>query len=934
MDAVRRVSSGPPTRLPTGEVTFLFTDIEGSTVRWERDPAAMQHALQRHDEVMRSAIVDAGGFVFKTVGDAFYAAFQEPAGAVAAAVLAQQRLGAEDFSAVGGLRVRMAVHTGSTHERDGDYFGQTLNRVARILSIGHGGQILLSAACEMLTAGKLPPHSTVRDLGEHRLKDLSAPERVFQLVAAELDSEFPKLRSLSVLDNNLPQQLTSLVGRDDDVAAIKGLLGSSKLVTLIGSGGVGKTRCALQVGAELLESYPGGVWFVDFAALHDPRLVANTIGAAIELQEAGSRPMLDSLVAHLRGKKLLLILDNCEHLIAEISRVAAALLHNCEGISILATSREHINIDGESLYRMPSLTVPEQTAGLTAEAAAPYGAISLFVARAQAMNQRFALSDDNAPVVAEICKRLDGIPLAIELAAARVKVLAPKALAQKLNERFRLLTGGHRTALPRQQTMRAAIDWSYDLLAPDEQRLFRALSIFAGSFAPETTAAVCADEELDEYEIFTHVASLADKSLVNVEHGADDEVRYRLLESTREYAAEKLAEAGETEAAAHRHAEAYADLAERIVAEYDSVPYRLWLPRAEAEIENVRAALAWSFGEHGGAHTGRRLAATLHRSMAGSSAQEARRWIALAIERGGDGGADLDGRLALAQAHLGGVLNQWAATLESARAAIAFFERAGNARGEADAQRWAGRALFYLGRVREGEALLEASLATHRKLGSRTIGATLRDLAVTRGAAGDVERSRRLFEEALRDFQRHEDDGNVAQTAGTLAGVEFGAGNVEAALRFAAQALAAARTLKRRRMIAWILGEMATFSLSIDAFDDARAQARESLTIARELSSALHVAYSLQHLAAVSALRPEPEDTGSRAGCERGARILGFVDVRLSELQTVREPAEEAEYRRALEQLDASLGAPRRETLSAEGASWNEDQAVWAAMAV
>ena len=920
MEAVRDGSSGSQQRLPTGEITFLFTDIEGSTVRWERAPLAMQHALRRHDALMREAIVETGGCVFKTVGDAFYAVFQHPREALEGAIDAQRRLGNADFSEVEGLRVRMALHVGFADERDGDYFGQTLNRVARLLSIGHGGQILLSHACAQRIGADLPVGSSLADLGEHRLKDLTAPEHVFQFVSDDLQRDFPKLRSLSVLDNNLPQQLSPLIGRDSEVAAIKARLNDSRLVTLLGAGGVGKTRCALQVGAELLDSFNDGVWFVDLAPTSDPALVANAIGAVFELQESGSHPMTDSLVAHFKSKKLLLVLDNCEHLIAEVSSLATAILHACDGVKVLATSREHFNVAGEALYRMPSLAVPEPTLSLSADDALAYGAVLLFVARAQAVNPRFELTDENAALVAAICGRLDGIPLAIELAAARVAVLSLKQLAERLDERFRLLTSGNRTALPRQQTMRATIDWSYDLLTAEEQQVFRIISIFVGPFAFETAAVVCADSGLGEYDVLTIVSSLAYKSLLNAESADADEVRYRLLESTRQYAAEKLAESGQHDSIAALHAQAYADLAERIVGEYDSMPYRAWAARAEAEIENVRAALHWAFDEAGDATVGQRLAATLNRLMPGSSGSEAYRWVEIAIEHTDattDG--DLAGRLALARAHLSVVLNQYTEAFAAAEEAMRRFDASTNPRGKADAQRWAGRALLYLGRGDEGEALLEAALATHRRLRSRSLGGTLRDLAVARGAAGDVERSRQYFAEALRDFERHHDEGAVAQTAATLAGVEFGAGNVDAAVEIAEKALEAARTLKRRRMTAWILGELATFSIARNAFADARARAREAIVIARDQGWSLYIAFALQHLATEAAL------SGDR---ERGARLLGFVDRRLDELRTVREAAEQAEYERARAALLSVFGAAQLEELSSDGAELTEDQAI------
>ncbi len=407
----------------------MFSDIEGSTQRWERDRAAMQTAVRRHGALMRAAIEARGGYVFKTIGDAFCAVFARPEEAMAAALTAQRALGAEDFSTVDGVRVRMALHTGTSDERDGDYFGPAVNRVARLLAIGHGGQVLVSGTAADLLQGEMPPQSSLRDLGAHRLKDLARPEQVYQLVAPDLPETFPALRSLDELPNNLPLQLTSFVGRQTEVAEIEALLGNHRLVTLVGTGGAGKTRCALQVGAELLDGSGEGVWLIELAPLSpahraarageahavgqptDPPLVASAIAQALNVQEAPNRPLLDTLLGYLKRKRLLLILDNCEHLIDEARNVTTAILRTCPNVHVLVTSREGLNVAGEEVYRMPSLAVPGSGQTIGAESAPQYGAVALFSDRALSVDKRFTLSDENAPFVADICRRLDGIPL-------------------------------------------------------------------------------------------------------------------------------------------------------------------------------------------------------------------------------------------------------------------------------------------------------------------------------------------------------------------------------------------------------------------------------------------------------------------------------------------------------------------------------------------
>ena len=572
---VKRGQPGSASARPIGTVTFLFSDIEGSTRHWEDQRAAMPAALRRHDKLVRSAIEAHDGHVFKTMGDAFCAAFWRAPDALAAAADAQRALRAEDWSAVGGLRVRMAVHTGTTDEREGDYFGTTVNRVARLLAVADGGQVVVSGAAAQLLDSAMPEQMELRDLGEHRLKDIAEPEHIWQLAAPGLVETFPPLQSLESPPNNLPRQLTPLLGREEVLAEIEPLVIEHPLVSLVGTGGVGKTSVALQVGADLLDGSGEGVWFIDLAPLRDQALVVNTTAATFGLREQGERPMLELLLQYLRPRRLLLILDNCEHLIEAVAYVADAILRAAPHVRLLATSREPLRIEGEHVYRLPSLAVPPAGDSLTADQALKYGAIALFAQRAAAADTKFKLTDESAPIVAEICRRLDGIALAIELAAARVEVLPPRQLAQKLDERFRVLIGGSRTALPRQQTMRALIDWSYDLLSEQEQKLFRRVSIFVGGWTLEAAEAVVNDDTLDALDIVDLISSLVEKSLVVA--GAEELLRYRLLESTRLFALEKLQQRGERDTLARRHAQWAADLADHAREASQTDPWAQWV---------------------------------------------------------------------------------------------------------------------------------------------------------------------------------------------------------------------------------------------------------------------------------------------------------------------------------------------------------------------
>jgi predicted ATPase/class 3 adenylate cyclase len=562
--------------LPTGTVTFLFTDIEGSTQLWEKNPEGMKGALAKHDAILRSSIESEHGHVLKTTGDGVCAVFGTALEAVKAAISAQHSLQAHPTELE--IKVRMGIHTGEAELREQDYFGQALNRTARIMSIGHGEQILLSGTTASLVREQLPQNTQVTDLGEHLLKGLSIPEQIWQLVAPGLTVEFPALQSLSVLPNNLPIQLTSFVGREKEKVEIKAMLESARLVTLTGSGGTGKTRLTIEVGAEELTSFANGVWLIELAPLADPSQIIPALAKTFGLQELPFSTLAELVSDYLRDKKILLLLDNCEHLIDACARLVNDLLHQCPELKVLASSREALGISGESSYRIPSLVESES--------------IRLFEERACAVNPKFALTTGNTGFVAQICSRLDGIPLAIELAAARTKLLSAEQIAKRLDDRFRLLVGGSRTALPRQQTLRALIDWSYDLLPEEERQLLRTASVFVGGWTLEALEAVA-----DDPNTLEHLEQLVNKSLVITEECAE-EMRYSMLETIRQYAREKLFDAQQGSLARDRHFAYYDDLSEQLWEAFRSAEMAAWRERAGDEIENFRAAMEWGLEQH------------------------------------------------------------------------------------------------------------------------------------------------------------------------------------------------------------------------------------------------------------------------------------------------------------------------------------------------
>jgi predicted ATPase/class 3 adenylate cyclase len=569
-------------RLPSGTVTFLFTDIEGSTQLWETQPEAMKDALAKHDSILREAIESNNGHVIKTTGDGIHGAFEKAIDAVQATLSAQRNLQApiNDLQ----IKVRMGMHTGEAELRASDYYGQALNRAARIMTVAHGGQILLSSVTAELAREHLPLNTSLLDLGEHRLRDLIRPEHIYQLQSSDLPKDFPVLTSLDILPNNLPPQLTSFIGREHEMDEARNLLSATRLLTLIGPGGTGKTRLSLQIAAEQLSNFKDGVWLVELAPLTDPAFIISTIASTFEVREVLGVPLSSIVIDYLRARQLLLIFDNCEHLIEAIAQIADQLLHACPQLKIISSSREALGIHGETVYRVPSLSLPDNSADSLMRSEAT----RLFIERAKKAEPRFHLTDHNASPIAQICLRLDGIPLAIELAAARIKLFTPEQIAERLDDRFKLLTGGSRTALPRQQTLRALIDWSYQSLKETEQCFFRRLAVFSGGWTFEAAESV-----IGEMDTMEGLLGLVNKSLVSVDE-QDGESRYRFLETIRQYAMEKLVESGEAAAVRDRHLDQILSLAYHSPQGLFGTEDTKSLDRIEVEHDNLRAALEWA----------------------------------------------------------------------------------------------------------------------------------------------------------------------------------------------------------------------------------------------------------------------------------------------------------------------------------------------------
>ena len=598
--------------LPTGTVTFLFTDIQGSTPLWEREPEQMAEALQTHNTALRQAIETNGGIVFKTVGDEFQIAFPTASQALRAAIAGQRALAEANWNELGALLVRMGIHTGEAElDPNGDEYAvsHTKNRVARIMSAGHGGQILLSQETAGLLQQTLPEEVFLKDLGEHRFKGLVSLEQIYQVCTRGLPQEFPPLSTSVKHPHNLPLQLTSFIGREREIGEVVALLDNHRLVTLTGPGGTGKTRLSLRVAEDVLAWFPNGVWFVELAELGDPELVPRKIAATLGLLESPQRSPLDQLKDYLHGRQLLIVLDNCDHLIAACASIAEALLQDCPELKILASSREVMQLTGEIVYQVPALAVPDSLEFPQLESLSDFSAVRLFVERAAGVNPGFAITTDNARAIIQIGHCLDGIPLAIELAAARVSVLSVEQIAARLDDRFRLLTGGSRTAAARQQTLQASIDWSYSLLDESERLLLRRLSVFHGGWTLELASEVCSFNGLDEFDVLDGLSQLVNKSLIQSASGADGSRRYHQLETIRQYAREKLLDSGKSELLRNRHLDTFIRLVEAAELNLRGPRQVEWLDRLEVELDNLRTALEWALAEEG--QKGLRLATSM-----------------------------------------------------------------------------------------------------------------------------------------------------------------------------------------------------------------------------------------------------------------------------------------------------------------------------------
>ncbi len=772
---------------------------------------------------------------------------------------------------------------------------------------------------------KIPYRKTLERLADA----LSLPDDA----RAALELSARRVRGSRSLDHpspphNLPRQLTSFVGRDQEVEEIAQLVAASPLVSLVGTGGAGKTRTAIAVATKMLDQFGDGVCFVELAPLNDESLVVQALAAALRVQESSQRPLLVTLLAYLAEKQLLIIFDNCEHVIAQARRTIGSLLRDCPGSSLLVTSRQPLTISGERVYRIPPLSVPERS-NVSPQEAVSYAAVALFADRVQAANAQFAVTERNVVPVVEICRSLDGLPLALELAAARATVLSPWQIAERLDRVFDLLTGTADGVDPRHQTMRAVINWSYSLLSSQARLLFDRLSVFASGFTLETATGVCGDESLVAGDILELIAALIAQSLVSADfsYGA---ARYHMLEVTRQYAHDRAGERGEREMLSRRHALTFLSIADQLDRNWYAANERMWFQDAANELDNFRVALAWSLTERHDLPLGRRLAAALARVWYSLSPVEGRRWVRSALQSVDDETpAAVIAELHIAEARLCGALGEYKTSLAAAERALKRADDLDELQ-IARAREAAGSALSALGRGDEGEVLLNEALASARRLDNRGLEALLLgDIGTARSRRGDIEGARSYYAEALAHYMPLGLERPAASIAGHLAEVEFAAGDAAAALQRAEEARIGHEATHNRRSAANDLSNMAAYLVALDCFDDAKVHASLALASARDVKATVLTAFILQHFAAVGIL--QPPSPRRHDGHERAAMLLGFVDARLAALGAAREYTERQEYERILAALTDRFGERLSDSM-ALGAQWDEDTAIAAAL--
>jgi len=951
--------------LPAGTVTLLFTDIEGSTRLLQQLGERYASVLEACRSLLRAAFLQFRGHEVDTQGDAFFVAFARATDAVAAAVDGQRALSNHAWPDGVTVRVRMGLHTGEPHLASEGYVGLDVHRAARIMSAGHGGQVLLSRTTSDLVEHALPEGVSLLDLGAHRLKDLQQPGQLFQLVIEGFAADFPPLKTLDSYPNNLPLQPTPFIGREKEVAAIqqKLLRQDVRLVTLTGPGGVGKTRLALQAAAEASEHFVDGTWFVSLAPLTDPDLVIPTIAQTLDVRETGERSLLDQLKAFLRERQVLLLLDNFEQVASAATQIAD-LLGACPRLNVLVTSREALHVRAEQEFPVPALALPDPRHLPNLATLSQYDAVAIFIERAQAVQPDFQVTNTNAPAVAEICARLDGLPLAIELAAARIKLFPPKVLLTRLGQRLPLLTSSIRDAPARQRTLRSTIQWSYDLLAAHEQRLFRRLSVFVGGCTWQAIEVVSATFGDDTTLVFETVASLIDKNLLRQTESEEDELRLMLLETIREYGLEALSTSREMEVLRQAHAAYYLSLVEEAARGLQGSQQAEWLERLEREHDNLRATLSWSL-EPKQSEPNSEIALRLCEKLVmfwevRGLYREALAYLEQVLASSGGVVTPLRARALKAAADFATNQGDYDRAEAMCRESLALFREFEDIRGIADSLMLLAFILPRKGaNIATARPLLEESLALLRELGDKeALAWSLHFLADTVGVQGEYRRGHALFEESLVMFRelgnkrgiatclqqstlwlffsggdqaiaraRLEESLAISRELGNKNGmvsyywisgwVALSQGDTVTAYSLVEQCLTLAREMGDRWVTIWAIAFLGRVKAQQADFNAARTLHEESLAVALTLGDPWPTAFCLEGMAGVVAAQ------GERVWA---AHLWGVAESLRERCGILITPAERVDYEPAVASARMQLGAEAFEVAWAEGRSMTLDQ--------
>ncbi|MBS1517823.1 MAG: tetratricopeptide repeat protein [Bacteroidetes bacterium] len=852
--------------LPSGNVTFLFTDIEGSTKLSQDFPESLNAVLERHNQILKEALESNNGFIYEMIGDSFFSAFENAMDAVKAAVEIQTELGKENWDEA-VIRVRIGIHSGNAEWSGERYMGYiTLARAARVMSAAYGEQILISDDAHLLCLegsntqrrNENDPESLslgdfeaeFRDLGERRLKDVIEPIRLFQIEYEGLRKEFPPLKTLDARPNNLPVQLTSFIGRESEILKIKKLLNKSRLLTLTGSGGVGKTRIALQVSADIIDDFENGVWLVEFASITDPEILTTELLKIFQLKEEPNRISEDTLCDYLRDKEMLIIIDNCEHIVEASAKLALKILSNCPKLKLLATSREALRCYGEQTHRISSLDIPDPKETISLEKLSQYEAVRLFIERGLSVNSGFRVNNKNAPAIAEICYQLEGIPLAIELAAARVKILPVEKICERLSSRFNLLTGGKRTAVPRQQTLRALIDWSYDLLSDKEKKFWNRLSVFSGGWTLEAAEEICSDNIIDKSEVFEILDSLTEKSIVlyNIE-----KERFLILETIRQYANDKIKETNEFEKFSEKHFKFFLELAEKGNKKLRGVESEMITKIFENEIGNLEKALKWSAESLHNAE-GLRLCAAMGRFWQNLGyITDGIHWLETVLQKNTETRNPLYCTLICQLGNFERLNGDVDKARELIVESLRIRRELGDKAGTAESLVRLGILEYDQGRYDESAVLYEESLGLYRETGNKLgYAIVLNNLANVFSNQGKYSRAFELYEESLATRRESEDIFGIAVSLNNLGIIAFEMGEYLKAKDLLQESLQLRYQTGNKEGIAISLINLGNVSYNQGEYSDAWIFYKESLDISIEINEKSCIADSLFNLGKTS----------------------------------------------------------------------------------